>query len=311
MKKTFLALPIILALCLIIYFLLVSKEKKTFAPQRVEKFLEIDSSSVDVVEFCILNTKMVFEKKDDKWYVTQPDSFRADKNSLGQLLNLVANLEVEDLISTNPRKQMLFQVDTLTGTILNFISQGKTMASLVVGKTSTDFLYTYVRKLDSDEVWSAKGFLSHVVGRRRDQWRDKSILDLDAEKIQTVEFTRKKGSFKLTRVDTIWQVSAPPYAETFDTKHIEVKDFLDRISNLRTDGFASLPDLEGVDFTKPVLTLKLILEDGSEEILSVVQKSQEDKRYFLTKEGDETIYILYQGSFDYLDRDIEDFKSET
>jgi hypothetical protein len=310
MKKTILPLTIILALCVVIYFLVVTKEKKSFAPQKVESFLQVDSTIVDTIEFCILNTKMVFEKRDDNWFATQPDSFKVDKRLVDQLLSLTANLEVEDLISTNPIKQMLFQVDTLTGTMLNFLSQGDTVASFVVGKTSPDYMHTYVRKTDSDEVWASTGFLSRIINLRLEQWRDKSILELDPAKIETIEFIKKKGSFRLTKADTIWKVSPPPYTKSFDAKGEEVIDFLDRISQLRTDAFASLPDFEGLDFKKSLLKLKLTLDDGSEEIINIAQKSKEDNRYFVEKQGEETIFILYQGSFDYLNRDIEDFKSE-
>jgi hypothetical protein len=295
----------------IVYFLLISKEKKTYSPERIESYVDLDSSAVDKIEFCILQSKMVFDKENGKWYASGPKSFKVDKRLVGQLLSMVANLEVVDLISTNPRKQMLFQVDTLTSTILNFMSGNDTLASLAVGKTSQDYMYTYVRKTDSDEVWSAKGFLSRIVGRHLDQWRDKSILDLDAEKITTIEFKKKKGSFKLAKVDTVWKISSSLYTEEQDTQEDEVRTFIDRISNLRTDEFAELPDLEGVNFKKPVLTLKLTLEDDTEEILTIVQKGRDDKMYFVTKEGEETFFILYQGSFDYLDREIEDFKSET
>ena len=301
----------ILILCVIVYFLLISKEKKTYSPERIEAYVNLDSSAVDKIEFCILQTKMAFDKKDGKWFATGPKSFKVDKRLVGQLLSMVANLEVVDLISTNPRKQMLFQVDTLTGTILNFMSANDTLASLAVGKTSPDYMYTYVRKTDSDEVWSAKGFLSRMVGRHLDQWRDKSILDLDAEKITNIEFKKKKGDFKLTKVDTMWKINSSLYTKEQNTQEDEVRTFIDRISNLRADEFAELPDLDGIDFKKPVLTLKLTLDDGSEEILSIVKKGEEDKMYVVTKEGEETFFILYQGSFDYLDRDLEDFKSET
>jgi hypothetical protein len=205
---------------------------------------------------------------------------------------------------------MFFQVDTLTGTRLNFLSQDKILASLVVGKTSTDMTHTYVRRTDSDEVWSAKGFLSRIVGRRIEQWRDKSILELDPQKIQAVEFTKKKSSFRLTKADTVWNVSPSPFAEAFEAKENEARDFVERISSLRTDGFALLTDVVELDFNKYLLRLRFILDDGSEEILTIAQKSKDDKNYFLEKQGDETIYILYQGSFDYINREIEDFKSE-
>jgi hypothetical protein len=309
MKRTIIPLVMILALCLIVYFLLISREKKTYTPERIETFVQIDSSVVDKVEFCIYNTKMVFNKRNGNWYASGPDSFKVDQRMVGQLLNSVANLEVEDLISTNPQKQLLFQVDTLSGTVLNFMSGNDTLASLVVGKSSSDFMHTYVRKTNSDEVWSAKGFLSRMVGRHLDQWRDKTILELDTEKIKTIEFKREKSSFRLAKVDTVWKVSPAPYKNEYDVKEDEVSNFLDRISNLRTDAFATLPDLEGVDFKKPALVLKLTLDDGTEEILTIVQKN-EDKRYFVVKEAEETFFILYQGSFDYLNRNIEDFKSE-
>jgi hypothetical protein len=310
MKKTIIPLLMILALCVIVYFLLISREKKTYSPERVDTFMQIDSSAVNKIEFCILQTKMVFDRKNGNWYASGPDSFKVDQRLVGQLLSMVANLEVVDLVSTNPQKQMLFQVDTLTGTILNFMSGNDTIASLAVGKTSPDFMYTYVRKTDSDKVWSTKGFLSRMVGRRLDQWRDKSILELEPEKIGAVEFKKRKGSFRLIQADTMWRIAPSPYTKEYDAKQDEVSNFINRISNLRTDAFALLPDLEGVDFKKPILTLKLTLDDGKEEILTIVQKSEEDKRYFLIKEGDETFFILYQGSFDYLNKNIEDFKSE-
>lgn len=310
MKKTIYSLAIILGVCVIIYFLLIAREKRTYAPQRMESFLEIDSSLVDRVEFWIFNTKMVFEKKGENWHAAEPDSFRVDKRQVGQLLGLAANLEVQDLISTNPQKQIFFQVDTLTGTTLNLLSQGKILASLVVGKTSADLAQTYVRKRGSNEVWSAKGFLSRIVGRRIDEWRDKSILELDPQKIQAIEFVKKKGSFRLTKADTVWVLSPSPYAESFDAKQDEVTDFVERIAILRTDAFASLPDIAELDFEKSVLQLKVTSDDGSEEILTMTQKSKEDTRYFVEKQGEETIFILYQGSFDYINRDIEDFKSE-
>ncbi|MGB2696802.1 MAG: DUF4340 domain-containing protein [Candidatus Zixiibacteriota bacterium] len=310
MKKTIIPLLMILSLCVIVYFLLISREKKTYSPERVDTFMQIDSSAVNKIEFCILQTKMVFDKKTGNWYASGPDSFKVDQRLVGQLLNMVANLEVVDLISTNPQKQILFQVDTLTGTILNFMSGNDTLASLAVGKTSPDFMYTYVRKSNSDKVWSAKGFLSRMVSRRLDQWRDKSILELEPEKIVAVEFKKRKGSFRLIQADTLWRIAPSPYTKEYDAKQDETRNFINRISNLRTDAFALLSDLEGVDFKKPALTIKLTLDDGSEEILTIVQKIEEDKRYFLIKKGDETFFILYQGSFDFLNKNIEDFKLE-
>jgi len=310
MKKPIYTLAIILVLCVVVYFVLKTKEKRTYAPQRVESFLEVDSSSVDRIEFWILDTKMVFEKRGQNWYSTDPDSFRIDKTLVGQLVGLASNLEVVDLVSTNPQKQIFFQVDTLTGTTLNLLSQGKIVASFVVGKMTTDYTHTYVRKRDSDEVWSAKGFISRIIQRRIDQWRDKAILELNPEKIQVIEFNKSKGSFRLTKADTIWQFSPSPYTESLDAKQDEVTDFVERIANLRTDGFALLTDIVELDFKKFALQLRVTLDDGSEEILTIAQKSKEDTRYFVEKQGEETIFILYQGSFDYINRDIEDFKSE-
>ena len=310
MRKSFYALVLILILCAIVYFLVVSKEKKTFAPQRVEHFLQFDSSSVDKIKFSLFQTKRIFEKKDENWYSTHPDSFKLDKILVGQFLNLMANLEVEDLISANPVKQMRFQVDTLTGTRIDFFNREKLLASLVVGKTSSDYMYTYVRKSNSKEVWSAKGFLSPLVSRRLDQWRDKSIIELDAEKIQKVEFVRNKGSFWLIKADTLWKVSPPPYSASYEVKEDKVEDFIKFISSFKADAFVSKKEALKLDMGKSVLQLRLVLEDGSGEILTVFREGGESERYFAKKGEDETIYEFSKGSYELIDKRVEDFKSE-
>ena len=308
MKKSFYVLVIILVLCVIIYFLLISKEKKIFAPQAVVNFIQLDSSLVDKIEFTIFQTKRVFEKREGNWFSLGHDSIKLDNNLIGQLLSLIINLEVEDLISTNPKKQIRFQVDTLTGTRVDFIGRGENLVSLVVGKTSPDFMYTYVRKSNSDEVWSAKGFLSQVIGRRLDQWRDRHIFQLDTERIQEIEFMKRKGSFKLIQVDTLWKVSPSPYYEKYETNTEQVNGFLGFISSLRADAFAPKMEIEQLDFRRPVLQMKLTLVDGYREVLTFTQKSEEDKRYFVKKGKEETIYQLYQGSFDQIDKRMGDFK---
>lgn len=141
MKKTIYFLLGILLIFVTVYFLLTQKEKKTFAPERMENFLQLDSALVDRVEFNRFGTRLILQKVNQLWYLVEPDSFRADKNAVGQLLSNASHLRVEEMISSNREKQTFFMVDSVTGTRIDFFSGNNIQASVVVGKMTSDYMH--------------------------------------------------------------------------------------------------------------------------------------------------------------------------
>jgi len=308
MKKPFYLLLGILLIFMIIYFILIQKEKKTFSPGKVENFLELDSAQVNRVEFGKFDTKLVFQKTNQRWYIVEPDSYRANNDAIGQLLSMASHLEVGEVISSNQEKQFLFQVDSLIGTRLNFFAGVNLLASLVIGKMSADYLHSYLRKANSDDVYLAKGDFTQLANRKIDEWRDQGIFTFDPKQVKEIELSQGKEKFKLTKEDTFWQLSQSPYQKSSVADSKKAEDYIRTLANMKADEFARKPQIEELNFKKPQFVLKLTFLDGHEEKLFVTRRHKEDNRYFVKTTQDKSVYVLYKYNFNNLAKEFEGFQ---
>ncbi|MFH1336937.1 MAG: DUF4340 domain-containing protein [Candidatus Zixiibacteriota bacterium] len=309
MKKSVFILGGIFLLFVIVYFFLIQKEKKIFAPVKLESFLTLDSASVDKIQFSKFDTKMVFQKIGENWFMTEPDSFRADDKAIGQLLNAVCYLEVGEIISSNPEKQSFFQVDNFTGTTISFFTKAGLQASLVVGKTSKDLLHTYMRKASSDEVYLSSIIFNSIAQRNVEEWKDRSIFVFDPQQIQELEFSSTNVKFKLTRSDSLWNLSLSPYRETTKAKEVAVNDYLLTLSNIKADEMAKKPEIAQLDFGKLKFELTVTLLDSRIVRLFVVQLYSEADRYYAKTDQAANVFVLYEYTFRRLNKKPSDFQS--
>ncbi len=307
MKKSPYLLLATLLIFVILYLLLVHKEKRTFSPSRVENFLELDSALVDRIEFGKFESKLIFQKAGGQWTIVEPDSFRADNDQIGRLLSEASHMEVGELISTNPAKQAFFLVDTVAGTRLNFFSGENLLASLVIGKTSSDFLHAYIRKVESDEVYLAKGYFSNLANRKVDQWRERHLLIFDPKQVQEIQLSWAKEKFKLTKEDTSWQISRYPFKESSQADVQSVEEYLEMLSNMKTDQFPAKGEIESFDFSKPQLTIHLTFSDGQKHQLLIGSREGES-RYLVKVDQQKNGFVLFEYNFNRLAKRFEDFQ---
>jgi hypothetical protein len=309
MKKPVLILLGILLLFLIVYFFLIQKERKTFAPVNAKSFLTLDSAGVDKIEFSKFDTKMVLQKFGENWFMVEPDSFRADDKTIGQLLSAVSHLEVGEMISSNPQKQSFFQVDNFTGTTISFFTPTGLQASLVVGKTSGDFLHTYLRKANSDQVYLGSGILSSIIQKNTEEWKDRSIFAFDPGRIKELEFGDKDERFRLIKSDSLWNLSLSPYRESTKANQAAVNDYLLTLSNIKGDAMAKRPEVAQLDFGKPEFELTVTLSDGRTVKLLVAQIYSGADRYYAKTDQAANVFVLYEYTFKRLNKKPADFQS--
>jgi hypothetical protein len=308
MKKPLYILLGILAVFVIVYFLLVQKEKKTFRPEKVENFLQLDSAAVNRFEFNLFDTKLAFEKVDQQWYMRRPDSCRADNRPIEQMLSMASHLEVGEIISSNPEKQFVFQVDSVMGNRLDFFDGENLLASMVIGKMQEDRLHAYLRKTDSDDVYLAKGLFSSIANRRLDLWKERSLLVLDPKQASEIELSQDQKKFRLTREDTLWLLSAHPYQESFPADGEVVEDYLETLSSIKADEFVRGSRMHGVNFKNPQLELMLTFSDGQQEKLLAIDESGDGSRYFVKTDQDRNVFILYEFNFKRIAKTFQDFQ---
>lgn len=189
-----------------------------------------DSSAVDKLEIRSTLGEVVIEKQAGRWMVVKPVHYPASEEAVTGAIGKGRAVELAGLVSSNPEKQALFQVDT-AGTLVRVFEKENLRAAFVIGKASTTFRENYVRLENSDHVYLANELLSPVFARRLDEWRNKSILRFTKEDIRSIGFRFGDTTFTLAFHDSAWQIGRDIAVEG------TVTAYLNTLSTFDTDDF--------------------------------------------------------------------------
>lgn len=230
----------------------------------------------------------VLEKENGAWIAASEDSFPAEADAIRDMLVTIAAFSRKDRISSNPQKQALYQVDSSGASVTVQDGGGKTMASLVVGKTGADYQSTYVRESKSNDVIMAQGAFSHIFNRGKRSWQDKRIFNLQPDQVAEVGMTRAGETTVLKRgSDGAWYVSEPESAACDQGR---VSGLVRTLATLRCEGFAGRTPLLEWGVASPDSSVYLKTTDGDQRTLLIGH----------TGEGDRFYAALAQGSIVYL-----------
>ncbi len=248
---------------------------------------------------------VAIERVAGAWRIQSPGDYRANEQVVTGVLETLDSLALVDVVSTNPAKRGTFQVDS-TGTRVQVLEGEKTVLDVVVGKSSPDFSHTYLRPEGGDEVYRADGMLSYNFNKRVDDWRDKTILDLDPAGIVrlTLEYPKEKSQVVLAKRDTTWTVAAAGgAAEVADS--LAVAQVLRSSAKLSTVNFATPEETATVDFAQPDFRLQVDTDGGSHTVTFV---EGESGKMYAQRSGDATLFQLYKNSLTNLMKKAEDLR---
>jgi hypothetical protein len=212
---------------------------------------DLDSAAVDRIVIRSAGGTVVLEKQSGAWMLTDPLRAPADPGAVGAAVGKSTAPILGSVVSTNPAKQEVFQVDT-SGTLVRLFVQGAEKAAFRVGKAGAQWTETYVRREGSDDVYLAQDQLSSVYARAVREWRDKSIFTARPEAVRTVRFLYGDTTFALTRSDSAWLLDGTAVAPA------GMHPFLTAITSLQTDDFVDTA------LAAPPPLAAVIVVDGTE-----------------------------------------------
>lgn len=229
-RSTVTLLTVLIVLAIATYFVLRRPGEQSSTGSSGRVLVDYDSSAVDKIEIRSSTGTIIAEKQEGTWNVTSPVRFRADSSAIVAILSQGKHIELKDLVSSNPDKQHVFQVDS-TGSLVRISEKGVERAAFRIGKVSSSFTESYVRLENSNDVYLANGFLSGVFNRQTKDLRDRTIFRADVNTIKQVNFQYGDTTFTLQFQDTVWRIG-----KDFATD-AAVRGFLSTLANLQADDF--------------------------------------------------------------------------
>ncbi|HWO58326.1 MAG TPA: DUF4340 domain-containing protein [bacterium] len=300
MKRNTLVLAGLVVLLWGAWYVFHTEEKTELSIRERRDFFKADSTAVDSIAVKYANWAYL-SRRGGNWTVIFPEySHAADPNILRDVFRFTNEMVLENLISTRPEKHSSFQVDTTSGTVLQFFAGGVPVAEFVMGKAGADFNHTYIRQLQSDSVYMARGDFQRVFRRVPTDWGSRVIAETDSAQLVSVRWITRDGEVRVARADNgPWLVYKDGAAAGLpvDTAVFNVR--LRRFTPLTTDAFASAGTGVEAETDNPYMQLILDSRDGRSDTLLWNHPKEDDGRYFAFRPGrPKPLFIFYKGSFD-------------
>ena len=223
----------------------------------------LDTSAVNRMEIGWQNTNVVIDKIDNNWKIDGTKDFYVD--------SMVMNIAIEalksardaklTLVSENAEKKSEFETDEESGYKLKLKNGDELLFEFVIGKNGNEINSSYIAQCGSDDTYLVKSSLRTAFGH--DAWYNKTILELDKEKISKIRFQYPSREFTIEKTgeegtETNEWAGVLPYKFSIDQEKIDT--ILDVVSNMNA---VSVPaqTFEGTGLEKNNIIVQITGED--------------------------------------------------
>jgi hypothetical protein len=287
------------------YFVESKREPSDAAAKKNEKvFAGTDSDKIDRVT--VKSEKgetTTVEKKSGKWEQTQPTAVDADSGELSGITSNLASLEAQRVVDEQATDFKQYGLDPPRIEV-SFKAGGQDRRLLIGQKTpsGTDL---YAKLPDKPRVFLISSYLESTFNKSPFDLRDKSIMKIDHDKIDTIDIATADHSVKLAKRGTDWRITAPADARA----DFSATDGL--IGRLNTAQMKSIAadnpkDLKEYGLDKPSVTVTL--GSGSSKAGLVIGKAAAEGTVYAKDLSRPMVFTVEKALADELNKPADDYR---
>lgn len=213
---------------------------------------------------------ITFVKKDNNWLISDKEGeYNADNTQVKNMLETLSDLKAKRLAAKGKDSWSKYEVTDSLGTRIEVTRDKKIIADVYIGKFSYSqpsqpanpyqrtqgTMTSFVRISDEKEVYAIDGFLSMTFNRKKSDYRDSKLLQVQKSEIQQISFTQPNQNFTLSKNDSIWMVDG------LIADSAGIANYLSNLSYVSSSEFIAN---ENKPLGSPNYTLKLTGENGAE-----------------------------------------------
>jgi len=294
-KQIYVLLVVLVLLSIVAYVAHQSKKPPERPPAESEQaklFPSIKADDIAAIKIKSLGSEAhIARDETGTWVVPDKDNYPADAKAIERMLEAIETMDRGTVVSRNPEKQPLYEVDETTGTEVTVLDKDENqLAQFFVGKAGQDFFSTNIRLAGESEVRLVRKMLSYMFKRPGGDWREKLLFDLDDTKIVKYSVTGEQGltSFEKSEQGT-WSTIEPADGKDFDAEDMERA--ASGLAKLRVSGFGEEKDKDKFALDKPKWTIAATTDDGEKYTLRVCGERSK-AQFFVQREGKETVFYI-------------------
>jgi hypothetical protein len=303
--RSFLVLLVVAAgLGAYLYFVESKREPGGDAKKNEKLFAGVESDKIERVTVkSDKGESTTVEKKAGTWEQTQPAAVEADSGELSGITSSLASLEVQRVVDEQATDFKQYGLDPPRIDVA-FKAGGQDRRVLIGQKTpaGTDL---YAKLPDKPRVFLISSYLEATFNKSPFDLRDKSIMKIDHDKVDTVEITSPDHDVKLAKSGTDWRVKAPVDARA---DFGAVDGLTGRLNTTQMKAIAAdnPTDLKQYGLDKPVVTVTL--GSGSSKAGLVIGKSAAEGTVYAKDLSRPMVFTVENALLDELKKPADDYR---
>jgi hypothetical protein len=241
---------------------------------------------------------------------TSGREYPVDSGSIATALDKIVSMKKDVLISENPSKQALFEVDSSKGTFVEIRDvNGNIAGTVLIGKSGPDYNSNYVRMYKSNSVYNVLGSVGYALFSDEKRWRDKSIIKFDKASAKNIVLTKKDGTtISITKADSgnSWKILSPV---TDTAKADKVDEILSAMSTLNASDFEdSLVSDSSMGLSQPEISVVVSLGNQNMKKLSIGVKKGTSSNYYVKTEGKDATFLVSENDINRINKTVDDLR---
>src|SRR3954470_22127566 len=180
---------LIVAVPLVWFALRESKREPDSGKKQEKVFAGLEADKVDQITIkSESGDRTTVQKQGGKWQVTQPVAAAADEGELSGLASNLGSLEIQRVVDEQASDFKQYGLDPARVDVA--FKQGGQERHLLIGQKTPSGTDIYARVPDKPRVFLVSSFLDTTFNRSTFDLRDKTVLKIDRDKVDSLEIIR-------------------------------------------------------------------------------------------------------------------------
>lgn len=242
-------------------------------------------------------------KKGDAWILASHFDFPADSDKVTEFISKIEGLRSRGAIASGKARQRQLEVADDSYQRKVVLTSGGKDLTVYLG-ASAGSRQTSVRLGGSDDVHGILGLTAFSVSPEPPGWVEGPYIDINGERIATIDLVNANGSFRIERAENGWKASmngqaiTPPAGMEFNKA--EIDKLVQRVSKiymqepgdpkrsidkpLATVTISFLPEHHGPGSADAGAAEQMSTLDDAPRVIEIASSDQKD-RYYLREKG--------------------------